>query len=280
MHNSGTKHNAVLDARAHRITHHQLGMQFFESLWCNVCGKLSPHEEGYRAHLLGKGHRECKRVETQIWSMLLSARKLREELDRRGVTAASSCPACSETKASVGGAMTVSQVEAGTVTDPCLPGFVRASSAPTGASAAPGAVDDWEPLAVGRPMTHAEATASAAATATLTGGRTTPVPEGASGDEDDDDSAVALAITGRLEDVESSIAGLVGGVLDVGRDMRELRSEQKEMKQVVLQLSAATVGLVGEQKSLRELLSGVPGELVALTEAVERPVSLQLHRGA
>ena len=164
MHNSGTKHNAVLDARAHRITHHQLGMQFFESLWCDVCGKLSPHEEGYRAHLLGKGHRECKRVETQIWSMMLSARKLREELDRRGVTAASSCSACSETKASVGGAMTVSQVEAGTVTDPCLPGFVGASSAPTGASAAPGAVDDWEPLAVERPMTHAEAAAGAAAT--------------------------------------------------------------------------------------------------------------------
>ena len=87
-------------------------------------------------------------------------------------------------------------------------------------------------------------------------------------------------IGGALEDVESSVAGLVGGVLDVGRDIREMRSEQREMKQVILQLSAAIVGLVGEQKSLRELLSGVPGELVALTEAVERPVSLQFRRGA
>ena len=66
----------------------------------------------------------------------------------------------------------------------------------------------------------------------------------------------------------------------MGRDIRELRSEQKETKQVVLQLSAAIVGLAGELKSLRELLSGVPGELVALTEAVERPVSLQFRRGA
>ena len=132
---------------------------------------------------------------------------------------------------------------------------------------------------MGRPTTHAEAAAGAAATATLTSGRNTPVPVGASDDEDDDDSVVAVAITERLEDVESSVAGLVGGVLDVGRDIRELRSEQKETKQVVLQLSAATVGLAGELKSLRELLSGVPGELVALTEAVERPVSLQLRRG-
>ena len=52
------------------------------------------------------------------------------------------------------------------------------------------------------------------------------------------------------------------------------------MKQVILQLSAAIVGLVGEQKPLRGLLSGVRGELVALTEAVERPVSLQLRRDA
>ena len=66
----------------------------------------------------------------------------------------------------------------------------------------------------------------------------------------------------------------------MSRDIRELRSEQKETKQVVLQLSAAIVGLAGELKSLRELLSGVPGELVALTEAVERPVSLQFRRGA
>ena len=223
VHNSGSKHNAVLDARAHRITHRQLGMPFFESLWCDVCGKLSPHEEGYRAHLLGKGHRECKRVETQIWSMLLSARKLREELDRRGVTAASSCSAGPETKASGSSAPPVLQTAAGAAAAPCLPGFVRASSTPTDAS---------------------------------------------------------VAIAKRLEDVESSVAGLVGGVLDVGRDIRGLRSEQKETKQVVLQLSAATVGLAEELKSLRELLSGVPGELVALTEAVERPVSLQFRRGA
>ena len=52
------------------------------------------------------------------------------------------------------------------------------------------------------------------------------------------------------------------------------------MKQVVLQLSAAIVGLVGEQKALRELLSGVRSELVALTEVVERPVSFQLRREA
>ena len=165
------------------------------------------------------------------------------------------------------------------MTEPCLPGFVRASLAPTGASAALGAVNDWEPVAVGRPMTHAEAAAGAAATATSTSGRDTPVPVGASDDEDDGDSVVAVAIAEHLEGVESSVAGLVGAVLDVGRDMRELRSEQKETKQVVLQLSAAIVGLVGEQKSLRELLSGVPGELVALTEAVERPVSFQLLRG-
>ena len=280
MHNSGTKHNAVLDARAHRMTHHQLGMQFFESLWCDVCGKLSPHEEGYRAHLLGKGHRECKRVETQIWSMMLSARKLREELNRRGVAVASSCSAGPETKASGSSAPPVLQTAAGTAAAPCLPGFVRASSTPTGASAALGAANDWEPVAVGCPMTHAEAAAGAAATATLTSGRNTPVPVGASDDEDGDDSVVAVAIAERLEGVESSVAGLVGGVLDVGRDIRELRSEQKETKQVVLQLSAATVGLAGELKSLRELLSGVPGELVALTEAVERPVSLQLRRDA
>ena len=87
----------------------------------------------------------------------------------------------------------MSQVEAGTVTEPCLPGFVRAPSAPTGASAAPRAIDDWEPLAVGRPMTHAEAAAVAAATATLTSGCTTPVLEGASGDEGNDDSVVAVA---------------------------------------------------------------------------------------
>ena len=111
-------------------------------------------------------------------------------------------------------------------------------------------------------------------------GRNTPVPVGASDDESDDDSVDAVAITERLEGVESSVAGLVGGVLDASRDIRELRHEQKETKQVVLQLSAAVVGLVGELKSLRELLSGVPGELVALTEAVERPVSLQLRRGA
>ena len=84
------------------------------------------------------------------------------------------------------------------------------------------------------------------------------MPVSASDDEGDDVSSVAVAIiTERLEDVESSVAGLVGGVLDVGRDIREMRSEQREMKQVILQLSAAIVGLVGEQKALRELLSGV-----------------------
>ena len=82
------------------------------------------------------------------------------------------------------------------------------------------------------------------------------------------------------EGVGSSVDDLVGGVLDVGRDIREMRSEQGEMKQVILQLSAAIVGLVEEQKALREPLSDVRSELVALTEVVERPVSLQLRRDA
>ena len=279
-HDCGRRHGDVLDARAHRQTHINLGMSFNEHLWCHICGKLSPNVEAFREHLHGKGHLECSRIENRVWALMVAARSLREELARRGVVVASSGPAGPETKASGSSAPSVLQTAAGTATAPCLPGFVRASSTPTGVSAALGAANDWEPVAVGRPTTHAEAAAGAAATATLTSGRSTPVPEGVSDDEDDDDGVVAVAIAERLEDVESSVAGLVGGVLDVGRDIRELRSEQKETKQVVLQLSAAIVGLVGELKSLRELLSGVPGELVALTEAVERPVSLQLRRGA
>ena len=91
----------------------------------------------------------------------------------------------------------------------------------------------------------------------------------------------------RLEDIESSVAGLVGGVLDVGRDIRAMGSEQKEVKQVISQLSTLIVGLVEERKSVRELLSVIRSEqasgaeaLVALREVVERPVSLQLHRVA
>ena len=50
-HISGTKHNAILDARAHRLTHYQLGMPFIEALFCHICGKCSPDAAGHRAHI-------------------------------------------------------------------------------------------------------------------------------------------------------------------------------------------------------------------------------------
>ena len=281
-HDCGQQHEDVVDARTHRLTHLNLGMPFDEKTWCNVCGQKSPNVEAFHEHLCGKRHRECLRVENRVWALMRVARSLREELARRGLVAASSGPAGPEAKASVNGAMAVSQVDAGTVAGPCLPGFVRASSAPTGTSVALGVVDDWvQPTLVGCPTTQAEAAADAAAAAASAGGRNSPIPGDASDDEDDDLGVVAVAdVEERLEDIESSVAGLVGGVLDVGRDIRAMGSDQKEVKQVISQLSTLVAGLVEEQKSLYELLSGIPGELVALTEAVERPVSLQFRRGA
>ena len=178
--------------------------------------------------------------------------------------------------------MAVSQEKTDTVAEPCLPGFVRASSAPTGTSVALGVVDDWvQPVVVGRPTTQAEAAADAAAAAASAGGRNSPIPGDASDDEGDDLGVVAVAdVEERLEDIESSVTGLVGSVLDVGRDIRAMGSGQKEVKQVISQLSTLVAGLVEEQKSVRELLSRLSGELVVLTEAVERPVSLQFRRGA
>ena len=51
-HDRGNRHLLGIDARARRLTHHQLGMSFDEERWCDICGKQSPDAEAFRAHLL------------------------------------------------------------------------------------------------------------------------------------------------------------------------------------------------------------------------------------
>ena len=286
-HISGTKHNAVLDERAHRLTHHQLGMPYDEALFCHICGKRSPDAAGHRAHLDGKGHRECRRVETLVWSLLLAARQLREELARRGAAAAPPCPICPETEAANGGAMSGSQVKAGTVAAPCPPEPVKVSFVKASASAALKVVGErTQPIVVGRPVTQAVATADAVAALASVDDRCSPIGDAV---EDENDGygngAILCGVEETLGELEGAVAGLGGTMHDVDGNVQAVRSELEKMKLDIPRLLAAHCAHAEEQVVVRGMLADLEGTQSTILEALQelktilaRPVSLQLRR--